>query len=115
MIKIYIGDATVPIYVSQQLLACNSSIFESFFESDSGANCEALHLPDDELDAWKLMLFWMTYKQVPSCEEPPECQISVLHISSAAGALESSTGCGTSRMRLWFDFSDACGTMATSP
>jgi hypothetical protein len=74
MIKIYVGDDIDPIYVSQSLLVRNSDVFGNILHSEHVASHDTLHFPDDSVSAWRIMLFWMVYKQMPAHRDTGEHQ-----------------------------------------
>jgi len=72
-IKLVIGEpATGTIfYASQALLEFTSEYFRSALRNQHLGNVQkdTLSFPDDELNSWKVLLFWIVARELPSVDE----------------------------------------------
>lgn len=84
MIEVYVADIDEPLFISRNLLARSSSVFEELLQQTNTTPQDhacVLRFPEDNLDAWKLLMFWMTQKRVPEVYEllePDDCDPSYL-------------------------------------
>jgi hypothetical protein len=70
LIKIYVGDdQTTPFLVNQRMLEKTAEYFQASFRHEHvGENSEpgVLRFPEDFVEAWRGLIFWMFNKRLPS-------------------------------------------------
>ena len=66
LIKIFISDDPEPVHVSEKTLVNASEWFAAAIRHEQwGSEPGVLRFPEDDLDAWKSLLFWLFKKSVP--------------------------------------------------
>lgn len=73
LIKIYAGTSEVPYLVSQAALCNASEYFVKAIKNEHMGkdNIGVLRFPEDDGDAWQVILFWVVKERLPSIDQFP--------------------------------------------
>ena len=79
LIKIFIADEKEPIFISQKALTNASEWFSAAFRNERlGNEPGVLRFPEDDLEAWKLLICWVMEGVVLHADNLNDCESIVL-------------------------------------
>lgn len=67
LVRVFIGDETAPMYIQRSNLTSKCGLFSriALHQKKLGHEFDTLQYPEDDLDAWKTMMFWMVSGVLP--------------------------------------------------
>ncbi|KAF2171411.1 hypothetical protein M409DRAFT_50856 [Zasmidium cellare ATCC 36951] len=72
LVSIFVGNATTPLRIQQSIIAATSDYFKAVFTNKGFEEAKkgVLHLPEDDLQAWELFIYWLVKGTVWEMAEP---------------------------------------------